>query len=187
MTRTHGVPYILVAHMIKKMKPACSAYLEKTNPLPSIHFTLETPQLHQGKADPFINHGCTRSWPQLPNAQRWLLVQLAHSLCLIHPGRVEAWVFQWCFGFILYLPFTTFWAFLHLILDVYIFLWFHYNHLVRGLQIMIICSSYSLNVANKVPLRIINNKLGLISTTWTYTTNYNPGCRIWMISPLSNF
>jgi len=38
-----------VTHTIEKIEPAYSAYLEKTDPLPSIHFTLEIPQLYQGK------------------------------------------------------------------------------------------------------------------------------------------
>jgi hypothetical protein len=33
----------------ENIEPACGAYPEKTDPLPSIDFTLETPQLYQGK------------------------------------------------------------------------------------------------------------------------------------------
>ena len=38
-----------VAHMTEKIELACSAYFERTNPLPSIHCTMETLQLCQRK------------------------------------------------------------------------------------------------------------------------------------------
>jgi len=62
-------PAISVAHTIEKMELACSAYLEKTDPLP-IHFAQEIPQLYQRKAHVFFNRYCTPSWPQLPNVRR---------------------------------------------------------------------------------------------------------------------
>jgi len=53
----------LSGHTIEKIESARSAYLVRADPLPlpSINFTLETPQLYQRKAHAFINHSYTRS------------------------------------------------------------------------------------------------------------------------------
>ena len=40
---------------------------------------------------------------------------------------------------------------------------------------VIICSSYSPDVANEVSLGITSNRVGLLSATPIYTMNYNPG------------
>jgi hypothetical protein len=50
-----------VAHTIEKIEPACCAYLQWVDLLPSTHFILETLQLYQGKSHAFINLSCTRS------------------------------------------------------------------------------------------------------------------------------
>jgi hypothetical protein len=48
------------------------------------------------------------------------------------------------YGLSVFAPFTTFWVFL------FKCLFFHHNHSVRGLQFVIICSSYFPDVANDV-------------------------------------
>ena len=59
-----------VAHTIDNIEPACGAYPEKIDLPPSVYFTLETPQLYQGKAHAFTDHGYTRIWPRLLNVWR---------------------------------------------------------------------------------------------------------------------
>ena len=69
-------------------------------------------------------------------------------------------------------------------MSVPVFLRFRHNHSVRGLPFV---SPYFPYVANEVTLGITSNRVGLLSTRSTYTTNYDPGWLIRMASPLSNF
>ena len=138
-----------MVHAIESIEPARGAYLQKTDPLSGIHFTLETPQLSQGKSPIVIVRQVDLSCQTYGDDYRFAL------------SRVILDLFQWFFDFT-------------------------HNHTVRDLQIMSLRSSHAPDVANEVPLEIISNRLGLISGSSTYTTNYNPGWLIRMVSPFSN-
>ena len=89
-----------MAHTIEEMEPACSAYLERTNPVPIMRFTLEI----RSSIEETLTHRLFEvdlSYQMYGDDYHGgdFTVQLARSLRLIHPCSVEVWVFQWFIGF----------------------------------------------------------------------------------------
>jgi len=138
--------------MIEKIEPACSAYLERTDPLPNIHFNLEALQPYQGGLTHLsfvvvceVDLSCQTYGDDYRPSSR----ALSFTHAVLRYG-----FFTGFSVFALYLLFISFWVFL-ISFYMSIFLRFRHMHSLRGQQIMIICSSHSScpDVANKVPSR----------------------------------
>jgi len=140
----------LSGHTIEKIEPPCSAYLVRTDPLPSIHFALYRSFIKQE-----LTHFSIAVVREVVGYQRYG-DDYRSSLPALSISFTHA-VLRYGFfnGFLILTPsslhvhpsifFITFW--------VSIFLRFYHSHLVRDLETVIICSSHSPGVANEAPSR----------------------------------